>query len=45
MEKSEPFCVAGGNVTGAATVENSMESPQKGKKRLALPYDSVILVI
>ena len=33
MEKKEPSCTVGGNQTLAATVENSMEIPQKVKNR------------
>ena len=32
VENGEPFCTVGGNAAGAATVENSMELPQKIKK-------------
>ena len=34
----EPSCTVGGNVMGAATVENSMEVPRKTE----LPYDPAI---
>ena len=33
VEKKEPLCTTGGNDTGAATVENSTEVPQKIKNR------------
>ena len=36
MEKEEPLCIVGGNVTGAATVENSMYVPQKIKNGTTL---------
>ena len=36
MEKSEPFCIAGGNVTGAAMVENSTMISQKVKWRITI---------
>ena len=29
MEKGEPSCTVGGNATGVAILENSMEFPQK----------------
>ena len=32
-EKTKPFCTAGGNVVGAATMENSMKVPQKIKNK------------
>ena len=31
VEKGEHFCTVGGNADGAATVESSMEIPQKIK--------------
>ena len=40
VEKREPLCTVGGNATGIATVENSMEFPQTLK--MGLPFDSVI---
>ena len=36
MEKRGPLCTVGGMQTGAATVENSMEFPQKIKNGTAL---------
>ena len=36
VEKLEPLCIAGGNVTGAATVENNMMIPQKVKCRITI---------
>ena len=36
MERKEHLCIAGGMQTGAATVENSMEVPQKIKNRTTL---------
>ena len=36
MEKLEHLCIAGGNVTGAATVENSMMISQKVKCRITI---------
>ena len=36
MEKREPSYTVGGNVIRAATVENSMELPQKTKNRVAI---------
>ena len=36
MEKGEPFCTVGGMQIGAATVESSIESPQKIKNGTAL---------
>ena len=44
MEKKEPLCTAGGEgklLEGAATVENSMEVPQKIKNRITI-YDPII---
>ena len=35
-EKGEPSCTVGGNETGVATLENSMEVPQKTKNRITL---------
>ena len=35
-ETGEPSCTAGGNATGAATLENSMEVPQKVKNSTTL---------
>ena len=32
MEKREPSYTVGGNVSGAATMENSMQGPQKLKE-------------
>ena len=32
-EKEDLFCTAGGNQTGAVTLENSKEVPQKIKKK------------
>ena len=40
MEKREPLCVVGGNVSGAATMENSVEVLKKLK--IELPYDSAV---
>ena len=34
MGKREPLCTVGRNVTAAATMENSMEIPQKIKNRI-----------
>ena len=36
MEKGEPSCTVGGNASSAATLENSMEVPQKVKNRTTL---------
>ena len=33
VEQREPSYIVGKNVNGAATVENSMEAPQKSKNR------------
>ena len=33
MDKREPSYTVGGNVSGATTVENSVEVPQKTKNR------------
>ena len=35
-EKREPSYTVGGNVNGAATMENSMDSPQKVKSRTTI---------
>ena len=35
-EKEDLFCTAGGNANGAATLENSLEVPQKIKNRTTL---------
>ena len=35
VEKGEPFCMVGGNAGGAATVEDSIEFPQKIKNGTA----------
>ena len=40
MEKEEPFYTIGGTATGAATVENSMEVPQKVKNRTILRFSN-----
>ena len=40
MEKREPLCTAGGDA-GAATVENSMEGPQKIKNGTALSLSNL----
>ena len=36
VEKREPSCTVGGNVTGRASVENSVEDSQKIKNRVAI---------
>lgn len=36
MEKREPMCIVGGNVIGIATMENSVEVPQKSKNRTTI---------
>ena len=36
MEKMEPFYTVGGNVNWCSTLKNSMEVPQKTKKRVAI---------
>ena len=36
VEKREPFYTVGGMYIGAATVENSMEVPQKSKNRTTI---------
>ena len=36
VEKREPSYTVSGNVIGAASVENSMEVPQKTKNRIAI---------
>ena len=40
VEKREPSCTVGGNVNDTATMDNSMEAPEKAKHRL--PYDPAI---
>ena len=40
MEKKEPSYMVGGNIIGIATMENSVEVPQKLK--IELPYDMVM---
>ena len=36
VEKREPLCTVDGNVNGVATVENSVEVPQRIKNRTAI---------
>ena len=36
VEKGKPFCIAARMQTGVATLENSMEFPQKVKNRTIL---------
>ena len=36
LEKKEPLYTVGGNVTGEASVENSIEFPQKTKSRTTI---------
>ena len=36
VKKRESLCTVGGNVTGAGTMENSMDVPQKIKNRATL---------
>ena len=39
QRKWNPFALLVGMQTGAATLENSMEIPQKIKLKIELPYD------
>ena len=43
VEKKKHLCTVGGNATGTATVENSLEVPQELKTEL--PYDPVIALL
>ena len=43
MEKGNPFALSVGKQIGAATVESSMEIPQKFK--MDLPFDQAILLL
>ena len=45
MEKREPSYILGENAVGTALVENSMEGPQKIKKKKALLYDLASLLL
>ena len=46
VEKTEPYSTVDGIVTGAATVENSMEFPQNSKSGTAFwPVDSTAGII
>ena len=40
MEKKELLCTVGGNANGAATMENSLEGPQKIKNRITIRSSS-----
>ena len=43
MKKYESSYTSGGNVIGAATMENNMDVPQKQtNKKIELPYDPAI---
>ena len=44
VEKREPLCTVGGDANGgAATMENSMEVPQKLKNRTTIPSSNFTL--